>query len=278
MGDEMAKVIVERPRVPAFNSRKRRRQALDDLPLRDGFGRAGSLRGERKQLNENVAPLCRYLERQVGRPWDKVYSEIAVRLRADSAVQQHVRDHLRDFVAVKPRRLNHGWRSSGGRTLWRQPLYVDPRTGLLCRDGELPEEKGRRRAAAQRRPALPPECIALAEDCELRRIRGIWYEIQLAPLPEACYRPYREIQKRPLKSYDPRSPLVELEVTVRRLITSAVRDAVTNTIGEAGPATDDPVSWQAYRRQHPHRRYALANRLLSRRELRRHAIRTSGHQ
>ena len=113
--------------------------------------RAHALRGGRKQLNENLAPLRRYLERQVGRPWSKVYSEIARHLRVDNAVQQHVRDHLRDFVAMKPRRIAHPWRVGG--VLWWQPLYVHPVTGLLCRTDRLPEEKARRRAERNRSAA-----------------------------------------------------------------------------------------------------------------------------
>ena len=101
MREDMAQVIVERPRIKPFNNRKGRRQGLDDLPTHEGMRRAHALHGDRKQLNENLAPLRRYLEGQVGRPWDKVYGEIAARLRVDSTVQQHVRNHLRDFVAVK---------------------------------------------------------------------------------------------------------------------------------------------------------------------------------
>ena len=111
MREDMAQVIVERPRIKPFNSRKGRRQALDDLPTHEGMRRAQALRGDRKQLNENLAPLRRYLESQVGRPWNKVYAEIAARLRVDNTVQQHVRDHLRDFVAVTPRRNISGWRT-----------------------------------------------------------------------------------------------------------------------------------------------------------------------
>jgi hypothetical protein len=59
--------------------------------------------GSAKELNENLSPLRRYLERQVGRPWNKVYSEIAEHLRPDNVVQQHVRDHLRNFVAFQRR-------------------------------------------------------------------------------------------------------------------------------------------------------------------------------
>src|SRR5438874_10641294 len=108
--------------------------------------RSAALRGDSKQLNENLAPLRRYLARQVGRPWNKVYAEIAANLRVDNAVQQHVRDHLRDFVALKPRRdvTRGGFRGS----LWWQELYVEPKTGLLCRTDRLPEEKARLRSNA----------------------------------------------------------------------------------------------------------------------------------
>jgi hypothetical protein len=131
MRNDMAKVIVERPRIPAFNCRKGRTQALDDLPAHEGMRWSHALRGDRKELNENLTPLRRYLERQVGRPWNKVYPEIAARLRVDNTVQQHVRDHLRDFVAVTPRRAIGGWRSRAS-GLWYQRLYVDPITGLLA--------------------------------------------------------------------------------------------------------------------------------------------------
>jgi hypothetical protein len=151
MREDMARLIVERPRIKPFNCRKGRRRDWDDMPAHEGMRRGHALRGDRKELNENLAPLRRYLERQVGRPWSKVYSEIARNLRIDNAVQQHVRDHLRDFVAVKPRRMAHPWR--GGEALWWQPLYVDPATGLLCRTDRLPEEKARRRAERKRAAA-----------------------------------------------------------------------------------------------------------------------------
>src|SRR6202167_2708355 len=144
----MAQVVVERPRRKPRNVRKGRSVPPADMPLHEGMRRGHALRGDRKDLNENLAPLRRYLERQVGRPWDKVYSEIAAHLRVDSTVQQHVRDHLRDFVAVKARRGINSWRGfSGG--LWYQRLYVDPLTGLLCRTDQLPEEKARRRHVRQ---------------------------------------------------------------------------------------------------------------------------------
>ena len=146
MRDDMAKVIVERPRIKPFKVREGRRTALDDLPKHEGIRRGRTRGWDRKELNENLAPLRRYLEKQVGRPWDKVYAEICARLRVDSTVQQHVRGHLGDFVAIKPRRNVSGWSNSLYGGLWRQPLYVDPVTGLLRRTDQLPEEKARLRA------------------------------------------------------------------------------------------------------------------------------------
>jgi hypothetical protein len=271
MRSDMARVIVERPRIPAFNTRKGRRRPLEDLPSHEGMRRSRAMCGDRKELNENLTPLRRYLERQVGRPWDKVYSEIAAHLRVDSIVQQHVRDHLRDFVSVKPRRLNHGWGSVGCGDLWWQRLYVDPVTGLLCRTDRLPEEKARRRRTQHRAPA-PVDRVSLDEDHELRLIRGIWYEVRLARLPVPEYRAYREIQKRPLKPYYRGSPVIEVELTVRRLTTPAVWDVVMNSLVEVGPPIDDEAGWATYRRSRPDPRHAVAKRVLSRSELRRHGL------
>lgn len=270
MREDMARVIVERPRIKPFNGgRIGRRPDLEDMPAHEGMRRAHALRGGRKELNENLAPLRRYLERQVGRPWNKVYSEIARHLRVDNAVQQHVRDHLRDFVLVKPKRLHHAW--SFGRTTWWQPLYVDPVTGLLCRTDRLPEEKARRRAAAAR-PAPPVERIALAEDQELRMISGLWHHVRLASLPEPVYRVHQEAQRRFRNGYSSRGGTCEIEMAVRRLVSPRVRDVATREWIAVGPEIDDHDSWARYRRDHPRRVYAIARRVLSRRELRRHGL------
>ncbi len=138
MRADMAKVIVERPRRVERATRRGRALGADDLPSHEGM-RAPHVRNwGGKVLNENLAPLRRYLERQVGRKWDRVYAEISVHLRPTSAVQQHVRDHLHHFVAVKPRRIHFPMKQRSGMDIWSQPFYVDRRTGLLCRTDRLP--------------------------------------------------------------------------------------------------------------------------------------------
>jgi hypothetical protein len=142
MRSDMHKVIVERERLggPVRYRRPPREQNRhpDDLPLKEGMRRTHVLRKARKGLNENLAPLKKYLRRQVGRPWNVVYRDISERLRPTSAVQQHVRHHLWDFVERFPLLDAEGelyWavqRSGWAKRLLPGDLYVHPRTGLLC--------------------------------------------------------------------------------------------------------------------------------------------------
>ena len=140
MRSDMHKVIVERPRRGGgVVTRPGRRRDYDDLPTREGMRRRHVLAGSEKALNEHLAPLERYLRKQVGRPWNAVYRDINRRLRPDSAVQLHVRQHIRDFVEfdveLGPRGIVysaiHGRFGGGGFPLRAGTMYVHPRSGIL---------------------------------------------------------------------------------------------------------------------------------------------------
>jgi hypothetical protein len=275
MRADMSRVIVEHPRRGGID-RRGRALPFDDLPQREGMRRPYRISGGGKELNENLAPLRRYLERQVGRPWNKVYADIAERLRAGNTVQQHVRDHLRDFVAIK-RRRRHGWYFTypgNGKEpfslLWYQQLYVDEKDGILKRTDRLPEEKARQRARRDA-PPRPLDRVALAADSELRRIDGFWYELRLAPIPDQLYRAVVEHRDVRLKPFHRRSP-GEIEITVRRLAGPSVRDAATGRNVEVGPEIDEQRAWTEYRRRCPDRHYAVSKRRLCKAELRRHGL------
>jgi hypothetical protein len=252
MRSDMSKVIVERPRKGGGSARKGRTRDFEMLPTREGMGRAAKLCGDYKYLNENLAPLRRYLERQVGRPWSKVYSEISEHLRADNAVQQHVRDHIRDFVELNPRRDPQS-RYALPPWPWYQPLYVDPRDGLLKRTDRLPEVKAARRRMPKQEER---EHIVLSQELELRRIGGIWYAITLARLPAPVYRDVR----------------LYSGGTIRRLATPPVRDVMTGAYLPAGPEFDEAAGWKDYRKRDFGTWYAAGKRALARRELRRFGL------
>lgn len=272
MREDMYKVIVERPRHKpwATSGRKPKYGSYDDEPGFIGMRRYHQERHNDKHLNENLAPLRRYLFKNVGRPWNKVYAEISQHLRADNAVQQHVRDHVKDFVEVCPRpEVKSRWYWHVSKP-WRQPLYVHATTGLLCRTDQLPAVKAAKRKKA-RRAAPKPDCIALDAYRELRCIDGRWYEIKLAALPEPEYRAVSTTVVRSL-GYGSSARTYEAAVTVRRLITPAVTDIVTGRSRLAGPQCDEHELWKHYRSEFPDRRYAISKHSLSHAELRRHGL------
>jgi hypothetical protein len=146
MRADMAKVIVERPRLKgwAWNKPKGYQRILqrygeDGPPRREGIKRRWQ--GGSKALNEHLGPLRRYLDSQVGRPWDKVFSEICSHINRNSAVQDHVRDHVEGYVTVHVLLIDGVPCNGEGRWQYGKPLhemrwrpwYVCPRTGLLRR-------------------------------------------------------------------------------------------------------------------------------------------------
>lgn len=135
MRKDMAKVIVERERLGGkYNRKGKKPRSLSDFSTKESMKKP--YRFDPKQLNENLKPLKRFLYSQVGRPWDKVFSEICENIRLTSAVQKHVRDHVFDYVhknvqvegkKVYFQRTYRGIFSE----LFDRALYVHPKNGLL---------------------------------------------------------------------------------------------------------------------------------------------------
>lgn len=201
MRDDMFEVIIERPRWGSRMGHPRRANRMDAkvAAARDPdlmFSKLGMKRGARfarvsKSLNENLAPLRRYLEGQVNRPWDKVWSDICENLSSASTVQQHVRDHIVDFVGMHSF-IKDGIVYVAQRYGALQPLaeshyrlYVDPRSGLLRKNKHYKSWQAKRRetqaAAAKHRATRVRE---IAPDIQAHRLDDdCWWEIRLAPIP-----------------------------------------------------------------------------------------------
>jgi hypothetical protein len=96
MREDMDKVIVERPR-HGGDVKYPRGSAFWQRTAPELWPRREPIKWRRnrdpKSLNENLAPLRRYLRSNVGRPWDKVFSEISQRISLNSAVQLHIWHH-----------------------------------------------------------------------------------------------------------------------------------------------------------------------------------------
>jgi hypothetical protein len=190
MRADMAKVIVERPRKkgcswkkPKGYPRRLRKYGEDGPPSREGI-KACRQHGT-KYLNEHLGPLRRYLDKQVGRPWDKVFSEICAHIDRNSAVQDHVRDHVEDYVTRHVIVIDGVTCSANGREYGMplhqfryRPWYVCPRTGLLRRV----KVQSRKRPRASK-PEGPPKYVSVSDTLQCRYIDGAWHLVTLKPLP-----------------------------------------------------------------------------------------------
>ncbi len=140
MRNDLQHLLVERER---FGSLKRSRKTAlrlgadgedcDGAFVIASWGRGGYGYWDGKELNENLAPLRRFLEKSVGRSWNKIYSEIREQMDHRRATGLHILQHLKDMVQVHP-----GEKAD-------TDLFVDPKTGIL-------RKRSRPKPAAANRP------------------------------------------------------------------------------------------------------------------------------
>jgi hypothetical protein len=123
MRSDMHKVIVDRPRFPGRARKGRSAREIEDLPAKQGMRRPYGWWG--KEFNDHLQPLRRFLHKQVGRPWNKVDSEICGGLRPGNPLHDHLRTHIFDEVALENLNLPQAKRRSS------RMYYVDARTGIL---------------------------------------------------------------------------------------------------------------------------------------------------
>jgi hypothetical protein len=139
----MMKVLCERPRRSGWSPDKkgivgvfRRAKASADedfddyLPTKIGMrapavnkGHKGgkTTRLSRKELNENLNPLWRFLKKNCGRPWSEVYSEMREVCDARSAIGYHIFQHALDS-------WGNGWVHDFGLT--RENYHVSYMSGF----------------------------------------------------------------------------------------------------------------------------------------------------
>jgi hypothetical protein len=141
MRSDMAKVVTEAPRRGHANPSRKwgRRLRKNEYELDDhGPARASSARRRQyddpKDFSDVLGPLRRYLRKQVGRPWNKIWSEITQTLDSRSLTGLHIFDHIRWEVEEK------AWIGEDGRVYRKRQwgavvpvdgLYVHPLSGLL---------------------------------------------------------------------------------------------------------------------------------------------------
>lgn len=210
MRKDMFEVIIERPRNGRWSDERKGRYSdhnKSDVRNELDFhysgndeesgiysGRKETMRPkgrgvDRKSLNENLAPLRRFLQSSIGKKWDDVYSELRENLNPNSAVQKHVVDHAKQYVIKDTILLEDGriiayvpyWRrdseyyvvndTSKGVDRWQ--FYVDPTTKVLCQAG------ARYRYNRKYKKNPTHEVYQINKLEQYRNLPGGWFHIQL---------------------------------------------------------------------------------------------------
>lgn len=192
MREDMAKVLTERPRRHAdrknlsnkIHRSRLKREYEDEETKREGM-RARHVRNHgvsAKEFDDHIKPLKRYLYKQVGRPWDKVYSEICARIKLSSTVQRHILTHVEGYVEIKPifvdgKPHSETYNYAGNLNPLRPgELFVSPK-GILTKvrgsDKHWWKSRNRRRQDA---PVMDRICVN--DMTEYRLVEGQWYFVE----------------------------------------------------------------------------------------------------
>lgn len=120
-----------------------------------------------------MGPIYRWLDKQVGRPWNKVHSELCQVLDKRKLTHAHVFTHVDGYVEKNVYMGPDGqfYPTTGFFTFHHSPvkgLYVHPKTGLIRRQKPRPE------------PEKPRETtkIKLEGLKAWEKLSGIWYLVE----------------------------------------------------------------------------------------------------
>lgn len=223
MRSDMMKVVTERPRAGRGGKNQKfggriQKDRYDD----DDHGPSGRIAWSRKrnsgggkEFTDLLGPLRRFLFKNVGRPWNTVYSEICRELRGTSLQAIHIRNHVKWDVE------EHVLILSDGRVVGRDAMYgayypilgfyVHPSTGLLCsahhqryrksreRREELQQYKTLRSVYGDQVHNWKLDGVVMIDDHTVWRRdedTGIWYEHRRALTePTRWEREYHNITK-----------------------------------------------------------------------------------
>lgn len=185
-----------------------RGEELEGLGAREGMRKRYRVRGDWKTFSENLNPLYGFVRKNIGKKWDKTFSELCEVFDMKSVINQHILQHLFDMVETKTfmedgvvmyREGYYSQRAAAPVKSEDGPqYYVHPETGILLKNSQYKSYKTQQRVirAKQEEEALKLRRI-ISETVELRRQdeNSPWFMCELDVMPKSW------ISKR-LKGYE----------------------------------------------------------------------------
>lgn len=183
MRKDFAKLLVQSPRANPSGLRYKLARRVGKQIEEDEVGKIQGMRRpynrnySRKEFGEYFAPMLGMLKKNVGRPWNKVYSELCEVLTGGGTVIQHAKVHLFQYVEVSPQWVDGkpcNFKYGGEFPSLRPGSYYVDQRGLL-RVVKQPKKSG---------PRLKEEVtfVELSKTEAYVKHEGIWYRATLAVL------------------------------------------------------------------------------------------------
>ena len=186
MRPDFDKVLCERPRRGGNITQRRREdnpKKQELLLSKEGMRRPHIRHWNGKELNEFLAPLFRYLQSKVGKPWNDTYSKIRTMMgKNPNAVQGHILQHIYGWGGVELHTVTKGNKVFNypphSNELNNGQLYVDD-NGILRKY----HSKIKKKNYKQRQEDKWMETARhLPNGNQARKINGLWFEIILSPI------------------------------------------------------------------------------------------------
>lgn len=125
--------------------------------------------------NFNFSVLIRFLEKNVGKKWDDIYSELRQNLSHPYAGRITALDVIGWYVELNTKIENDQIVDSKGLGIYDK-FYVHPVTKLLCKNKNYPFWNKKYRSKFKK------TIYTEKDGLYLREIKGIWYAVDLKPL------------------------------------------------------------------------------------------------
>ncbi len=150
------------------------------------------LGGDKRGFSENLGALRGLIAKNVGKSWDKLYSQICRQVSpTGTRVEQHVHQHLPDFIHIQTRigptgkieviQFRGNWEAIDALRFSRRDYYVHPKTRCIVRlkkagSYKVDMREGRAEAAKRRQDIFRTTDDPLLQ---LHRMKGLWWAVTL---------------------------------------------------------------------------------------------------
>jgi hypothetical protein len=202
MRDDFAKQLTERERIHSHDRHHNYRNVKGPKGLRDDeVGGRESMRKlynhgyDRKSFNENLNPLKGWLRSCVGKKWDKCYSELRKKFDARKVVNNHILEHLYQYIEVNAYLDAKGRTVHLARYAWRaenreRPIsesgsefYVCPKDGTVKVTAKQPRRSVIKQREADKQKAIDAVCRLIDDTHALHLVDGVWYVYEIKDKP-----------------------------------------------------------------------------------------------